>query len=874
MLLLEAVGVFVTRHSSFHRLVLTTVLQMSRYPFGFEIRLAWRETRPALRKFLFLAAAVAIGVGSVTGIKGFSRALDRSLARSAKSLIASDLVVRFNSAPNAREMQILESVVKRGAETTRVTETLSMASVGKSPQPLLAIVKAVDPRKYPFYGSPELEPTGNLQQVLTDDTAVATIELLIRTRSAVGDTLQLGTAHFRLAAVLRLEPDRIASGMDIGPRILITRAGLERSGLIRPGSRASESFLFRLPAGLDVAEAREVLRAGLGRRAGISDFRDPNPSISRGLERTANFLSLIGLLALLVGGLGVATTMHSYLQQKLDNIAVLKCLGGRSSQITRIYLIQGLFLGTAGSTAGVILGYLLQLLCPPLLKGMLDITAKLELAPGAALQGFVIGILTTLLFLLPPLLAVRRVRPLRLFLREMPETRFSTLGRLRRDPLPLMASLLLVAGVGLMASWLANSLVRGFVFLGGLAVSILILAAAARLLLLILKRMPRPGSLVLRHALKNLHRPGSHITSVLISIGIGVAFIITVYLIQSSLLSQIMRSAPKNFPNVFLLGITERDKEPLWQFLKTQPGILDAGNPIPGIPARLQRVDGRDAAQMGLREAGRHYFEHEFVLSWTATIPPETRIVEGRWWEPPYGAPMISVARHAAQELNIRPGSSLEFECSGRIVRGLVSNIREFDFPQPGANNQFIFSPGALDGLPASYLGGLRMAPSDVAAFQRDLFVRFPGITSIDVGQFMARIQSILDKFADAVRFVALFAIVAGIITLASSISSTRFQRIREAVLLKTLGATRSLVARIHATEFLIIGLAAGLIGSLLASAAARYLLGHLLETEYSFRWLPVLAGTTAGAALAVATGWLASRGILNHRPLEVLREN
>ncbi len=826
-----------------------------------------------LRKFLFLAAAVAIGVGSVTGIKGFSRGLDRSLARSAKSLIASDLVVRFNSAPNAREMQILDSVVRRGAEMTHVTETLSMASVGGSSQPLLAIVKAVDPAKYPFYGAPELDPPGELRQVLTDGTAVATMELLIRTRGSIGDTLQLGTARFRLAAILKLEPDRIASGMDIGPRILITRAGLERSGLIRPGSRASESFLFRLPAGLDVADVRGVLRAGLGRRAGISDFRDPNPSISRGLERTANFLSLIGLLALLVGGLGVATTMHSYLQQKLDNIAVLKCLGCRSSQITRIYLIQGLFLGTAGSLAGVVLGYVLQLLFPPLLKGMLDITAKLEPAPGAAAQGFVIGILTTLLFLLPPLLAVRRVRPLRLFLREMPETRFSTLGRLRRDPVPLMASLLLIIGVGLIASWLADSMIRGVVFLGGLAVSILILAAAARLLLLILKRLPRPGSLVLRHALKNLHRPGSHITSVLVSVGIGVAFILTVYLIQTSLLSQIMRSAPRNFPNVFLLGITERDKESLWTFLRSQPGI-DAGNPIPGIPARLQRVDGKDAAQIGLRDGGRHYFEHEFVLSWTATLPPETRIIEGRWWEPPFSDPLISVAQHAAQELNIHPGSSLEFECGGRVIRGRVTNIREFDFPQPGANNQFIFTPGALDGLPASYVGGLRMAPPNVAAFQRDLFERFPGITSIDVGQFMTRIQGILDKIANAVRFVALFAIVAGIITLASSVSSTRFQRIREAVLLKTLGATRSLVARIHATEFVIIGLAAGLIGSLLASTAARYLLGHLLETEYTFRWLPVLVGTTAGAALAVATGWLASRGILNHRPLEVLREN
>ncbi len=843
-------------------------------PMLFELRLAWSETRPALRKFLFLAAGIALGVGSVTGIKGFSRGLNRSMAKSARSLIAADLAARFNSAPGPQEMKALNALAGMGAEMTQVTETLSMASAGTPPQALLSSVKAVDPAAYPFYGTPELEPPGELRSVLTDDAAVASLELLIRTRSSVGDTLQLGTARFRIAAVLKLEPDRIASGMDLGPRILITRGGLERSGLIQFGSRAAQSFLFRLPATLAVEKARDTLRAGLKREVRVQDYRNPNPSVSRGLDRTANFLSLIGLLALLVGGLGVATTMHSYLQQKLDNIAVLKCLGGRSSQIIRIYLIQGLLLGVAGSLAGVILGYLIQLLFPPFLKGFIELPARLEPAPGAVFQGFLIGILATLLFLLPPLLAVRGVRPTRLFLREMPETRFSTLGRLRSDPLPLFASLILLVGIALMASWLADSLVRGLVFMGGLAGSIIILAASARMMLLVLKRLPRPSSLAIRQALKNLHRPGSHVTSVLVAMGIGVAFIVTVYLIQTSLIPQIVSSAPRDFPNVFLLGITERDKEPLWQFLRGQPGVIDAGNPIPVIPARLQRVGGKTAEQLGLRAGERHYFEHEFVLSWTATIPSETRITEGHWWVPPYDAPAISVAQHAALELKIRVGDYLEFESSGRTIRGRVTNIREFDFPRPGANNQFIFSPGALDGLPASYVGGLKIDAAQVAAFQRDLFARYPGITSLDVGQLLTRIQGILDKIANAVRFVALFAIIAGIITLASSVSSTRFQRIRESVLLKTLGATRSLVARIQAAEFAIIGLAAGLIGSLLASAAAYYLLGHLLDTEYSFRWLPVFSGTIAGAVLAVMTGWLASRGILNHRPLEVLREN
>jgi putative ABC transport system permease protein len=847
---------------------------MAVFPFAFEFRLAWRETRPALRKFVFLTAAIALGVGSVTGIKGFSRALDRAMARSARDLIAADILVRFTNSPSPAELQVLQALARLGATMTRVTETLSMASAGSPPQPLLSTIKAVDPEFYPFYGTIELEPAGDFRRILTDDAAVVTREFLIRSRAALGDSMQVGGAHFRIAAVLALEPDRIASGMEIGPRVVITRGGLERSGLIRFGSRASEAFLFRLPPQLGVDQARGVLSAGLKRPDRISDYRNPNPSITRGLDRTANFLSLIGLLALLVGGLGVATTMHSYLQQKLDNIAVLKCLGGRSLKIIRVYLIQGLLLGVTGSAAGVGLGYLLQLVLPPFLKGFINLPARLELAPAAAAQGFLIGTLTTLLFLLPPLLAIRKVRPTRVFLREMPETRISTLERLRHDPVPLISSVALLIGVGVMASWLAESWIRGFVFMGSLAASIVILAAASKILLMGIKRMPRFSSLVIRHGLKNLQRPGSHVTSVLVSMGIGVAFIITVYLVQTSLIPQIIRSAPEDFPNLFLIGITERDKEPLWRFLKSEAGVLSVGNPIPAVPARLQRIDGKTADQMNLPQGEKRHFDREFVLTWTASVPPDTRIVEGQWWTAPYDTPLISLARDAARWMNIGIGSVLEFESSDQVIRGRVTNIREFDFPQPGANNQFIFSPGALSGLPASYVGGLRVSPARIAVIQRDLFERYPAITSIDVGQIIVRVQSMLDRIADAVRFIALFAIFAGVITLASSVASTRFQRIREAVLLKTLGATRSLIARIQAAEFLIIGLLAGFIGSLLASAAARYLLGKLLDTAYEFHWLPVVAGTLASAALAIGTGWLASRGILRHRPLEVLREN
>ena len=843
-------------------------------PIRFELRMAWRETRPALKRFAFLVSIIALGVGSLTGIKGFSHALQRAMSRSARELIAADLSVSMTGTLSRKDLDVLQSLSRRGAALTRVTETLSMASSDNSPAPVLCSVKAVDPQQYPYYGTVELEPAGRLREILGDDAVVATQELLVRTGTSVGSSVTIGAAKFRVAAVLKTEPDRLASGFDWGPRILMTRAGLDNAGLIQFGSRATESFLYRFPPGLTVEEARRILKAGLERTARISDYHTPNRSVSRALERMTEFLSLIGMLSLLVGGLGVATTIHSYLQQKLDSIAVIKCIGGRSAQIIRIYMIQGALLGVAGSVLGVVLGYIVQLVFPSVLKGLLDLPTELDLAPAAAIQGFLIGLSTTLLFLLPPLLAIRNVRPARIFLREMPGTRFSTLQRLRRDPMPAVATAMLLLGVGSLTSWAAGSWKRGWYFSAGLIAAIVVLALAAKLLLATVRRVPRLRFLALRHGLKNLSRPGAHVASVLVALGLGVGFVLTVYFVQTSLLPQIIQSAPADFPNLFLLGITEKDRDPLWKFLSGQPAVTDPGAPIPAVPARLKRIDGKTADQLGLDQDNRHFFQIEFILSWSDRVPPDTKLVEGRWWDAKADMPQISVGLGATHHLPLHVGSVLEFESFGKPVRGRVANIREAEFARPGSSNQFLFSPGSLDGLPASYVGAIRVAPGGTASLQRALFARFPNVTSIDPGHIIARVQGLLDKVAAVIRFIAAFAILCGVVMLATSVASTRYQRVREAVLLKTLGATRAQVGRIQAAEFLVIGLMAGFIGSMIASTAAHILLGTLLDTEFRFRWVPVLVSTLATAALAIATGWMASRGVLRHRPLEILREN
>ncbi|MEJ2108532.1 MAG: FtsX-like permease family protein [Acidobacteriota bacterium] len=261
-------------------------------------------------------------------------------------------------------------------------------------------------------------------------------------------------------------------------------------------------------------------------------------------------------------------------------------------------------------------------------------------------------------------------------------------------------------------------------------------------------------------------------------------------------------------------------------------------------------------------------------MTWRETLPPDTAIVEGEWWREPFDEPMVSVEEYAAERYRIHTGSILEFEISGETLQAKVTSIRNTEFPRPGGSNWFIFSPGSLDRFPATYIGTVRIHPENVASFQSDLFKRFPNITSIDVGDVLTRVQDLLDKISKVVRFIALFAIVSGLIILASSVTSTRYRRIRETVLFRILGATRMQLRCIQAVELLTIGITAGLIGGLLAAAASHYLLGNLLETEFDFRWGPLLVGIVSTAVLTTITGWLAGRGILKHKPLEILREN
>ncbi|HPT26997.1 MAG TPA: ABC transporter permease, partial [Bryobacteraceae bacterium] len=433
------------------------------------LKIASREARASALKFLFVAFGVAAGVGALTGVRGFSQAFHDTLRREARTLMAADISIRQFNPPTPGQEAAIDRYTAQGAVVTRIVETVSMMDrEGSAAPPLLVSIKAVDPRAYPFYGKFELEPPAKLRDALTADTIAVSDDLAVRMDLSAGSVVRLGGQPFRVAGVVKSEPDRMTGSLNIGPRVLITRDGLDRTGLMQFGSRASYRLLFRSPEPQFNLDAMKADLNKVFTSARVATAREAHPAIERALERSTQFLSLVSLIALIVGALGVATSVHAHLQQRLDTIAIMKCLGARSSQIIGIYTIQTSLLALAGGLAGVAVGAGVQMLFPVLLERYLKFETGVAWSPAFALEGIVTGLLVTLLFTLPPLLSIRRVKPALIFRREMAEVRPPVLTRLKRQIPSILCGALILLGLGAIAGWLAESARMGWMFVGGL----------------------------------------------------------------------------------------------------------------------------------------------------------------------------------------------------------------------------------------------------------------------------------------------------------------------------------------------------------------------------------------------------------------------
>jgi putative ABC transport system permease protein len=841
--------------------------------------IAWRDLKSAPGKFAFVVLSVAVGVAALVGVRGFSESFRRTLSTEARALMAGDLSARLFHLPTADEEKKLAAIVQQGngrIRTTWTTETISMASVPPDPVPLLVTLKAVDPSEYPYYGKAELEPEMSLSQALEGDSAVVAEEFLIRLKASVGQTMRLGGRSFRIAAVLRQEPDRITAGAGMGPRVMISRAALERTGLLAAGSRASQRMLMKLPLEVDPVAMRKQVEAALP-DAQVMDFREGNPGLSQGLDNSTAILSLICLVAMVLGAIGVAMAMHAHLEQRMDMLAILKAVGAGSGDLLRIFLLQTLGLGLAGGVLGVAAGVGVMAALPAVFGNLLPVHAALQFPWRSIGAGLGTGLLTTLLFCLPPLLDVRGVRPV-LVLRRLVEPGPAGLGgwfaRWWARRLQLGISVVVLAALAGIAWALSDSALVGTRFALVLAAALLVMlvlaTVALRTLRFVLNRVRLRLPSFLRHGLANLYRPGNQSAAVLAALGTGVMLILAVYLTQAALLRDLRATASPRLPNVFLVDITNDEVAGMKEFFARQAGVSEKLDLLPMVPGRFISLNGQRIENLKEQHFPRHMLESA-ELTWSDAPPEGDKLTQGKWWTGAGGAE-LAVGEGVAQRLHLGVGSAVELEVGGTTRALKVAALYRADGQHLGARASFVLPSGQLKDEPATWYGGAHVDPSQVAALERALFVAYPTVTVINLADVLARIEGVVDQITFVVRFLAGFSIFAGLMILASSIASTRFRRMREAVVLKTLGATRMRIVRTFSVEFSVLGLLAGSVGVVFANVLTQVLL-RKLEVGFHIEWTATLVALVGTAVLATATGWIASYRILGLRPLEVLRE-
>ncbi len=858
-------------------------------------RIATRELHSSRGKFTFVILSVAIGVAALTGVRGFSASFRTMLSLRARSIMAGDLSAKTTQQPTPAEQAGLDRIAAEGIDSTQIVELNSMASAAGSLDPLLVSVKAVDPAKYPFYGAVDLVPNVPLAQVLTPSTVAVADDLLIRLHLRVGDSIKLGNGLYRIVAVVKNEPDRLSGSFAAGPRILLSQQALDNSGLVAYGSHATRRYLFRMsqprPGVASSDEAVAALKTRLESLlpdAQITDYREASPALANGLDSSTAILSLMSLVALVLGAVGVAMAMRAHLQQRLDSIAIMKSLGAGSLQIMKIYLLQTLLLGLAGGLLGVLLGLGVQVAFPLFLAKLLHITPDFRVDPRAVLIGLATGLLTTLLFTLPTLLEIRSMRPI-LILRRAVDTIEVTFGErvehwVKNAVKQLPTFILIVAGLGLIAARVSDSALTGEIFAGALVVVLLFLFAMSWITLSLLRlflgstRLHLPSAL--RHGLANLYRPGNPSAGLLAALGLGVMQIMTVYFVQQAAVRELHISTAANLPNVFLIDIASNEVDGVRALLAREHGVQGTPEIVPVVSSRLLAIDGVPAAQLKLNHSPRGMFR-SLNLTWSPAPdapPPGSKVVAGKWWTAQQSAgaaqhPLVAIGKVDALRLNVHPGQQITFASEDSQFTATIAATFDTDSRHAYSRAEFVLPEPVLRGLPVVWYGGVHCDPTSTSVLQRALYAAYPTITVIDVAATLEVVRQVILQITYVIQFLAAFSIFAGIVILASAIAGTRYRRIREVVVLKTLGATRARIATIFSIEFAVLGLVAALVGLVFANITAKLVLHYVLKIDYHFQPLLTLFTLLLTAAMTVAAGWLASHRVLGQKPLEVLRE-
>lgn len=858
---------------------------MSRSPLrlGFALRLALRESRHGVRRVGVYMASISLGVAALVSIHSFRDDFARSVQEEADVLMGAN--ARFeDDKPYAPEvLAIVDSLTAAGVGAARVTTASSMVMAAATGNVRLLQVRAID-AGYPYYGEVTTEPAGRWGAHLEEGQALVDPAVLTQLGVEIGDTLVVGRSRLHIAATVDDLPTDVAFQTAIGPRVHISQATMDRSELLGFGSLARYETFFRLPD----AEARQAVRtryADVLRASGVR-YRlaeEQAQSLSNGVRFLGRFLALVGLAALLLGGVGVASAIHVYIREKRPGIAVLRCLGAGQSTAFLAYLIQAAWLGLLGAAGGVVLGVLLQEVMPVVLAGVLPVQVTTQLSPGSIAAGLGIGVWVAVVFALIPLLQVRDVPPLAALRQD-----FDVRPR-RFDPLRALAYSLLAASVVLLCVLEAPEPELGLAFAGALVVVAGAVAAMGWGLMLATRRwFPARASYPVRQGISNLFRPQNQTVSIMLALGFGAFVVGTIVQVEASVRDDLTVSFGIGQPNLLLFDIQSDQLEGVRDLLP--PGARDAADASPIVTARIASINGvtpdslRALTDRESRPEG-WALRREYRNTYRPELGRAEGLLAGRWWDgtpgpdddtevDAGGLARLSLEEDVAESLRVGLGDTIAWDVSGVEVRSVVTSLRWVDWNRLEPNFFAIFEPGVLESAPQNVVMIARIEdPAERLRVQRDLVGAYPNVSALDFSRVQDAIDSVLSRVRQAVAFLGGFSALAGIIVLVGALATSRMQRLREGALLKTLGARRRQVLTVLLAEYLALGSLATASGLGLAIGASAILLPFVFEIDYTLRLGSAALIWVVVVALTVVTGLLGSRDLLRRPPLPVLRE-
>jgi putative ABC transport system permease protein len=852
--------------------------------------MAYREIRASWHRLLFFFLCIAIGVGSIVSLRSIVQNVRASVSQQAQAMMTADVQISSGNQFNNEAKAVLEKYFQSpnvlahadSIEMPTMVRALSNADVAPKQVELRGVQAS-----FPFYGEMLLSGGQRYDASFLKDRGIVVRPALLQQLGVnVGDKVKIGKLEFTIRGVIEQEPGNTLNAFSFGPRVFAAYDDVIAAGLTGFGSRARYRVQLKTQANQAEAVTKQI-KDELKAQPTISvrSYRDAENRVAESFTQVENFLSLIGLIILVLGGIGISSVTRVFIQQKMKTVAVLKCLGGRNIRVLGTYLAQVMALGIIGSAMGLLISKVVMILLPRYLADKIPPGIEIALTWPAIAQGFGIGILIAILFAALPLLEIRNIKPI-LVLRATDLMK----GRWF-DPMKIGVGAIVIAGLVALAGWQAGSLRIGAIFLAGLAATAFILNLAGTLLIRFVKQLRHVNSFVLRQGINSLYRPGNQTKVILLAVGLGAFFIISVRLLQSNLLNEFSLNLAANAPDMYLIDIQPKQREGVAELITKELGAKP--ELIPTLRARIAEINGqpinpnldnkepnRNQSQNQNREQNRGQnrgmLMRDYVCTYRDYVDPNEKVIAGTYWDStPATQPEISIEEIVRDELKLNLGDSMTFDFAGTRVTAKVTSVRRVDWKNARIGFFVVFRPGALNELPQQMLITAVKAPPPGPArvnFQRGLLERFGNISVIDVRDILEAASKVIDTVSTAVTFVGGFVFLSGLLILIGSIAMTKYHRLYESAILKTLGAKRKLIVTITLIEYGVLGALAGLIGSAAAIILSWSVSKYALEIGWSFIPSINAIGVALTLLLVTVIGVLSSWDVMIKKPLGILR--